>query len=146
MALPNLDIQAPVQQGYADNKKHGTRPVVQGTTSIDRDTGRIRITIYGQGFRESRVLTEEIYHIIFEIIRHARPKTFASIQKWYSNRLQKGLDPTWHMYEAFAELMVQEEEFPGSTDLPRGVVKYAQKAFSATYTVPDMVMEKIKAE
>jgi hypothetical protein len=68
------------------------------------------------------------------------------IKKWYSNRLKKGLDPTWQIHEALAELMVQEEEFPGSTDLPRRVVKYAQKTFSATNTVPEKVMEKIKAE
>jgi len=32
------------------------RPVVRGSTSIDRDTGRIRITVYGHGLSESRVL------------------------------------------------------------------------------------------
>ena len=60
--------------------------------------------------------------------------------------MKKGLDPTWQMYEAFAELMVQEEESPRSSDLPRGVVKYAQKTFSAANSIPEMVMEKIKAE
>jgi hypothetical protein len=41
--------------------------------------------------------------------------------------------------------MVQEEEFPGSTDLPRHAVKYARRAFSTTNTVPDSAIEKIKA-
>jgi hypothetical protein len=40
--------------------------------------------------------------------------------------------------------MVQEEEFPGSTDLPRHVVKYAQRVFSASNTVSDTAMERVK--
>jgi hypothetical protein len=40
--------------------------------------------------------------------------------------------------------MVQEEEFPGSTDFPRHIVKYAQRVFSATNAVPDSVMERVK--
>ena len=143
VALPDIAIQSHGEKWYGEIKKQGKRLVIKGATSIDRDTGRIRITIYGQGFSESRVLTEEVYHIIFEIIRHASPKTFESIKKWYSNRLKKGLDPTWHIREAFAELMVQEEDFPGSTDLPRRVVNYAQKGFSATNTVPEKIMKRI---
>ncbi|MBC8470370.1 MAG: hypothetical protein H8D56_12945 [Planctomycetes bacterium] len=143
-ALPDIAIQSRGQRWCAEIKKQGKRPVIKGSASIDRDTDRIRITVYGQSFSENQVLTEEIYHIIFEIIRHANPKNFESIKKWYSNRVKKGLDPTWHIHEAFAELMVKEEESPGSTDLPRRVVNYAQKAFSATNTVPDLIMEKIK--
>lgn len=144
VALPDIAIQSRGQRWYAEIKKQGKRPVIKGSASIDRDTGRIRVTVYGQSFSESQVLTEEIYHIIFEIIRHTNPKNFESIKKWYSNRVKKGFDPTWHIHEAFAELMVQEEESPNSTDLPRRVVNYAQKAFSATNTVPETVMEKIK--
>ncbi|MAG01262.1 MAG: hypothetical protein CL388_08710, partial [Acidiferrobacteraceae bacterium] len=121
----------------------GKRPIIRGTTSIDRDNERIRITIYDQGFGESQVLTEEIYHIIFEIIRHSSPKIFESIEKWYSHRLKKGLDLTWQIHEVFTELMVQEEECPGSTDLPRRVVKYAKKTFSTANTVSEAVIEKI---
>ena len=66
-------------------------------------------------------------------------------EKWYSNRLKHGLDSTWHVHEAFADLMVQEEKFPGSTDLPRHVVKYAQRVFSTNNTVPDSAIERIKA-
>jgi hypothetical protein len=137
-------IQSRGGKWYAEIKKQGKRPIIQGSASIDRDTDRIRITIYSQGFSESRVLTEEVYHIVFEIIRQASPRTFESIKSWYANRLSKGLDSTWHMHEAFADLMVQEDEFPGSTDLPRGVVKYAQSVFSANNKVPHSVIQKIK--
>ncbi len=41
--------------------------------------------------------------------------------------------------------MVQEEEYPVSTDLPRHTVKYARRAFSHTNTVPDSAIERIKA-
>ena len=145
-ALPGIAIQSRGQRWYAEIKKQGKRSVIKGSTSIDRDTGRIRITVYSQGFSEGQVLTEEVYHIIFEIIRHASSKTFESIKKWYSNRVKKGIDPTWHIHETFAELMVREEESPGSTDLPRRVVKHAQKAFSAANTVPELVMKKIMSK
>jgi len=145
VASQNVAIQSRGEKWYAEIKKQGKRPIIQGCASIDRDTGRIKITVYGQGFCQSRVLTEEVYHVVFEIIRHASPRTFESIKKWYSNRLKHGLDPTWHIHEAFADLMVQEEEFPGSTDLPRHAVKYARRAFSTNNTVPDSTIEKIKA-
>jgi len=145
VASQDVAIQSRGEKWYAEIKKQGKRPIIQGCASIDTDTGRIRITIYGQGFSESRVLTEEVYHIVFEIIRHVSPRTFTSIKKWYSNRLKNGLDPTWHMHEAFADLMMQKEEFPGSIDLPQHVVKYAQRVFSTTNTLPDSAMEQIKA-
>ncbi len=144
-ASQDVAIQSRGEKWYAEMKKQGKRPIIQGCASIDRDTGRIRITVYDQGFSQSRVLTEEVYHIVFEIIRHASPRTFESIKKWYADRLSKGLDPTWLIHEAFADLMVQEEEFPGSTDLPRHVVKYAQRVFSTTNTVPDSAIKRIKA-
>ena len=49
VALPDIAIQSHGEKWYAEIKKQGKRPVVKGTTSIDQDTGRIRITIYGQG-------------------------------------------------------------------------------------------------
>jgi len=145
LASPDVARQSRGEKWYADMKTRGQRPVIQGCVSIDRDTGRIRITVYDQGFRQSRILTEEIYHIVFEIIRHASPRTFASIEKWYAHRLKHGLDPTWYIHEAFADLMVREERSPGSTDLPRHVVKYAQRTFSPANTVPDWAIEGIKA-
>lgn len=144
VASIDVAVQSRGELWCAEIKKQGKRPIIQGSASIDNDTGRIRIKIYGPGFSQKRVLAEEVYHIVFEIIRHAGPKTFASIEKWYANRLRDGLDPTSHIHEAFTDLMVQEEEFPGSTDLPRHVVKYAQRVFSHTNVVPDSAIERIK--
>jgi len=143
-ASQDVAIQSRGEKWYAEIKKQGKRPVIQGCASIDNDTGRIKITVYDQGFRQSRVLIEEVYHIVFEIIRQASSRTFASIEKWYAHRLKHGLDPSWYIHEAFTDLMVQEEEFPGSTDLPRHVVRYAQRVFSTTNTVPDSAIERIK--
>jgi hypothetical protein len=145
VASQDVTIQSRGERWYAEIKKQGKRPIIQGCASIDKDTGRIRITIYSPGFNQSRVIIEEVYHIVFEIIRHASPRTFVSITKWYSNRLKDGSDPTLYIHEAFADLMVQEEKFPGSTDLPRHVVKYAQRALSPTNTVPDSAIDSIKA-
>jgi len=146
VASQNVAIQSRGENWYAEIKKQGKRTLINGSTSIDKDSRRIKITVYGQGFGEGRVLTEEIYHIVFEIIRHASPKTFATIEKWYSDRLKKGLDPTWMIHEAFAELMVQEGEFPRSTDLPRRVVNYAQRIFSKRNIVPKWAMKRVLAE
>jgi len=145
VASKEVAVQSRGENWYAEIKKQGKRPVIKGSTSIDKDTGRVRITIYGQGFSESRVLTEEVYHVVYEIVRHASPKTFASIKKWYSNRLKHGLDSTWMIHEAFAELMVQEAEFPKSTDLPRNVVNYAQRVFSDRNIVPKWAMKRVSA-
>jgi hypothetical protein len=145
VASREVAVQSHGEQWYAEIKKQGKRPVIKGSASIDKDSGRVRITVYGQGLSESRVLAEEVYHVVYEIIRHASPKTFASIRKWYSNRLKDGLDPTWMIHEAFAELMVQEAEFPESTDLPRNVVNYAQRVFSDRNIVPKWAMKKVLA-
>lgn len=145
VASRKVAIESRGEKWYVEIKKQCKRAVIKGSTSIDKDTGRIRIAVYGQGFSESWVLTEEVYHIVFEIIRHASPRTFASIKKWYSNRLKHGLDPTWHIHETFAELMVQEAEFPESTDLPRHVVNYAQRVFSTRNVVPKWAMKRVLA-
>ena len=138
-------IQSRGEKWFSEIKKQGRRPIIQGTTSIDKGTGRIRITIYGQSNRESQVLIEEICHIIFEIIRRARPKLFTSLERWYAKQLKQGCDPSWQMHEAFAEMMVREEQHPKSTDLPCSVVKYAQKTFSPVSIVPEDVLQEITA-
>jgi len=145
VASPEVSIQSRGKRWFTEIKNQGKRPIIQGCASIDNDTRRIKITVYDQGLTQSRVLTEEVYHVVFEIIRHASPQSFASIQQWYGDRLKDGLDPTWHIHEAFADMMVQEEQSPGSTDLPRQVVQYAQRVFSATNTIPDSAFERIKA-
>jgi hypothetical protein len=143
-ASDKIAAQSRGEKWCAEIKKQGKRLVIQGSASIDVDTDRIKITVYGPGFVQRWVLAEEVYHIVFEIIRHASPKTFASIKKWYANRLNHGLDHTLYIHEAFADLMVQEEDSPGTTDLPRHVVKYAQRVFSTNNTVPDSALERIK--
>jgi hypothetical protein len=145
VALRDMAVESRGQRWYAETKNQGNRPVVCGSTSIDKDTNRVRITLYGQDFNKERVLTEEVYHIVYEIIRHTNPKTFGLMKKWYCNQLKDGLDPTWHMHEAFAELMVRETESPESTGLPRRVVNYAQKIFSPACKIPSSVMEEIVA-
>jgi len=144
-ACRDMAIQSRGEKWYTEIKQQGKRAVICGSASIDKNTGRIKITIYDQGINESRVLTEEIFHIIFEIIRHTSPKTFASIEKWFSRRSKKSLDPTWQMHEAFAELMVQETQSAGSTDLPRCAVSYAQNIFSTNKIVPASTMKKVTA-
>lgn len=143
VALPDIAIQSCGEQWYAEIKQQGKRPVIQGSAVIDKEHRRFRITIYGQGLETSRVLIEEVYHIVYEVIRHARPHLFQAIRKWHSQQLKQGLDPTWPLHEVFADLMVREEESPESTDLPRRVIDYAQKAFSANHTVPGHLIKKI---
>ena len=130
------------QQWYGEIKKSAKRAVIRGSAVIDKETDRVRITLYGQNASQGKVLTEEIYHIVFEIIRNASPKTFASIKKWYRAQLKKGLDPTWQMHEAFAERMAQEIQSP---DLPANVVNYAQRVFSPSNKVSQPVMDNILA-
>jgi len=142
-ACRGIAVQSRGENWYTEIKQQGKRAVICGSASIDKDTGKIRITIYEQGLAGNRVLCEEIFHIIFEIIRHTSPKIFTLIEKWFLNRLKNGLDPTWQMYEAFAELMVREAQSTGSTDLPRRVVSYARNIFSNNKTVPARTMKKI---
>ena len=133
------------ERWLAEIKREHQRPVIQGSASIDKQSQRIRITVFDQGTEYQQVLIEEIYHVIFEIIRHASPKFFASIRNWYLKEKKKGLDPTWQMHEAFAEMMVQESQVPESTSLPRHVVNYAQRVFSPSNHVPASVIKEVAA-
>ena len=133
------------QRWYGEIKKSAKRTVIRGSASIDRETGRVKITLYGNHAGQKRVLTEEIYHIVFEIIKNASPKTFSSIRKWYRAQLQKDIDPTWQIHEAFAELMAQETQSPDSTNLPDNVVRYAKRVFSDRNSVPESAMEMVMA-
>ena len=145
IASEELAMESRGQRWLAEIKKQHKRPVIQGSASIDKQSHRIRITIYGQGAEYKQVLIEEAYHIVFEIIRNVSPKTFASIRKWYTNEIKKGLDPSWQMHESFAELMVQENQIPDSTTLPRNVVNYAQRVFSPFNHVPTSVIKEVAA-
>jgi len=143
VASQDIAIQSRGRQWYGEIKKQGKRAVICGSASIDRDTGRIRITIYNQGFDNKRVLAEEIYHIGFKIIQYSSPKTFEAIQRWYKRQLKRGTDPTFSMPDMFSTKLALEES--GTlTDLPRHVVRHARNMLSTTSSTPDSVMKKVK--
>ena len=142
-ASKDIAIKSRGQRWYEEIKERGKRFVIQGCTSIDRETGRIGITIYRPGFDNERVLAEEIYHVVFGIIRNAQPTTHQVTQRWHENRLMKGMDPTVCLDEAFSKSMALEETGI-ATSLPRRLVREAQRMFSASCRVPDSVMEKVK--
>ena len=143
-ASADIAIESRGQKWYAELKRHNKRPVIRGSASMDRDTGRIRITVYNQGFGSKCVLAEEIYHIGFKIISHSEPQALRVIQRWYENQLRKGADTTFSMPDMFATKMALEESGI-ATSLPRSLVKEAQRMFSPTIAVPASVMEKVKA-
>ncbi|MHC4538469.1 MAG: hypothetical protein ACYS74_01645 [Planctomycetota bacterium] len=125
-------------------RKRGRRFVIQGCTSIDKQTGRIGITIYRPGFDNERVLAEEIYHIVFGIIQRAQSTTYQATQRWHQSRLKKGMDPTVCLDEAFSKSMALEESGI-ATGLPRSLVKHAQRIFSPAHRIPETVIAEVKA-
>jgi len=142
-ASQDIAIQSRGKHWYSEIKKQGKRVVICGSASIDKDTGRIRITIYNPGFNKKRVLAEEIYHIGFKIIQYSSPKTFGMVQRWHKHQLRKGCDPTFSMSDMFSINMALEESVM-RTSLPRHVVKYARNMLSETNCVPGSVIEKVK--
>jgi hypothetical protein len=118
--------------------------VIQGSTSIDRDTGRIRFTVYRPGYGSPRALTEEVYHVVLPIIREASPSTFRAIQTWHRKNIDNGGDSTLDISEAFSQAMA-EEELGHDSGLPQSVVKSARKIFSEKNEVSPSIMEKVKA-
>ena len=143
-ASADIAIQSRGKRWYGEIKKQGKRPVIRGSVSLDKDTGRIRIRLYKQGFSDNRVLAEEIYHIGFKIIRHSKPKIFTAIQRWYRIQLQKDTDPTLSMPDMFSYRMAMEESGIRS-GLPLHVVKSARKIFSSANGVSDSGMHRVKA-
>jgi hypothetical protein len=129
---------------YEQIKQQGKRPVILGAASIDKDTGRIKITIYNQGFDNEQVLAEEIYHIAYKVIRHAKPKAFEATQRWYQDQLKKGSDPTFSPADMFCCNMALEESGI-TTSLARGLVRQAQNIFSPASIIPNCLMQKVKA-
>jgi len=144
VASQDIAIQSRGNKWYGEIKRQGKRPVICGSASIDTDTGRIRITIYDQGFGNKQVLAEEIYHIGFKVLRYSRPKTFEAIQRWHKAQLKSGSDPTFSPPDMFSHSMALEESGI-TTSLPRGVVKHAQKIFSPAGTVPASAIQQVKA-
>ena len=143
-ASSNIAVQSRGNRWYEKVSKQGKRFVIQGCTSIDKDTGRIGITIYRPGFDNEQVLAEEVYHVVFGILRQTYPKTYQATQRWYENSLASGGDPKVSLDEAFSKSMGMEEAGV-TTGLPRSVVKKARNIFSVASDVPDCVMGKLEA-
>ena len=142
-ASKEIAIQSNGKEWTNEQKGKNKNYVIQGSTSIDRDTGRIRIDIYNPGFGKEWVLAEEVYHIVFEIIREASPIAFEAIRHWYDSGNTAGADETQPIGERFAFTMAQEET-GRKTSLPRSVVKHAQNIFSDKCKVDPSIMEKVK--
>ena len=143
-ASQEIAIQSRGRRWYDEIRERGKRFVIQGCTAIDNQTGRIGITIYRPGFDNERVLAEEIYHVVFGILRKAKPSMHQAMRRWHENRLKKGTDPTVCLDEAFSKSMALEESGI-ATGLPRCLLRQAQRLFSPACRIPDSVMEQVKA-
>jgi len=143
-ASQDIAVKSRGRRWCQEIKKRGKRFVIQGCALVDKDAGRIRITIYRPGFGDERVLAEEIYHIVFGMIRKADPTTHRAMQRWYQSRLKNGADPTVCMDEAFSKSMALEESGV-TTSLPRRLVQRAQWMFSPAGKIPASVMDTVKA-
>lgn len=119
------------------------RCLIQGCTSIDKDSSRFKFTVYNLGYDSKKTLAEEVYHVVFGIIKESSPKTFGSIQRWHSRNVKHGSDPTLNMSEAFSQAMANEE-LGNKSGLPQSVVKNAQKVFSEKNKVTTEVMGKVR--
>ena len=129
-AAPDIAVESRGMRWYGEIKRQGKSAVIYGCTSIDGDSGRIRIDIFKPAFGNVRTLLEEVYHLVYRLIGITKPACAGQIQRCYANRLNSGNDPTLNEDEAFARAMVQEESMPDSTDLPRGVVQFGRTLFS----------------
>ncbi len=138
-----IAIQSNGKEWTDEQEQNGKRFVTQGSTSIDRDTGRIKFAIYNQGYGSKRTLAEQVYHVVYDIIQEASPGTFKAIQTWHEKNIDNGSDPTLSISGAFAGAMA-EEELGYDSGLPRNIVKRAQKVFSERNTVQLSVLEKVK--
>ena len=110
---------------------------------LKTETRRFKFTVYNPDYDSEKILAEEVYHIVFEIIREASPKTFKTIQAWHKNNISNGNDQTLNISEAFSQEMAKEE-LGHSSSLPQSVVKHAQKIFSDKNNVQPCVIEKVK--
>jgi hypothetical protein len=141
----DIAIESRGRQWFGEIKRQGKNTVVYGSTSIDRDSRRIRITVFGSAVDNAGILAEEVYHLVYRIIGLTNATLLATIQKWYGKRIKAGSNPTLSEDEVFAMTMAQEDIGCGSTGLPRRVVQHARKIFSDGNRVPERVMEEIMA-
>lgn len=140
----DIAIQSRGLRWYLEVKKQGKRPVIQGSASLDRQTNRIRITVFRQGLGNRQVLAEEIYHIGLKIMDPLHPKTLGTLRRWHHGQLQQGGDPTFSIADAFATHMARA--YVGApTSLPRGVTKTGRRLLSPASDVPASIMRQVKA-
>jgi hypothetical protein len=144
-ATMDMTIQSRGEIWLAEIKKQGKNTSIYGETAIDRDSRRIRVTLFEPAFDNPAVLAEEVYHLAYRVLGHTQPATAGQIHRWYDKKLQKNLDPTLSEDEAFAQAMVREEIGGNKSDLPRGVVRQAKKLLSPSCRVQDSVFEKMMA-
>jgi len=94
-------------------------------------------------FVEPRVLSEEVYHVCFAVIRETNPEVYRATQRWYEHRLRNGADPTFSLDEAFSKAMGLEE-VGKATGLPRDMVRNARGLFWEAGSLPDCVIDRVK--
>jgi len=143
-ASKQIAIQSNGRNWSDMQEQNNNRYTIDGSTSIDKDTGRFRVDIYRPGFNNKNVLTEEIYHIVYGIIGKSNSQVYDSTQKWYGRQLKDGGDPSRTIEESFASNMALEENGT-KTSLPRNVVRYAKKIFSDKGDVDDAVIKEVKS-
>jgi hypothetical protein len=120
-----------------------TRYVMEAATSVDNDTGRLRIAVYRPGFSQARVLAKEVYHIVLAILQESKSDTYQAVQHWYTKRVGQGIGSEQTIEQAFADEMGLEETGARSS-LSRGVVKNARHIFSKNAAVLPETMSKVK--
>ncbi|MBN2641848.1 MAG: hypothetical protein JXR78_09355 [Victivallales bacterium] len=126
-------------ENWPKQSRKNKSPVIQGSASLDKDNGRFCFTVYRPGYASKNTLSEEIYHVVFGVIKESQPKVLDSIQQWHKKRI----DPSLNISEAFSQAMAEEESGHESS-LPRTVVKHAQKIFSENSRISAETMEKVK--
>jgi hypothetical protein len=145
VASPDLAIQSRGTAWYEQARSLGKHLVICGCAYVDRDTRRIRITIYRPGFENRQVLLEEVYHIGLRILCCESPNTFAAIRRWYIGQLTKGSDPTFSLADMFASMMAIEETGV-RTSLPSSVVSSARKLLYPSSHIPASVMQRVTTQ
>ena len=139
----NIAVQS-MGQNWADKQiVENKRSLIQGCSSIDKDSGRFKFTVYDPGYNSPKTLAEEVYHVVFGIMKETEPETFEAIERWHQRSIKNGGDPTLNLSEAFSQAMA-EEELGARSLLPGGVVKQARKLFSKKSKVPSEVITNVK--
>lgn len=145
LAAPeDIAIQSRGRIWYEKIRADNRRPLIMGSASMDKDTGRILITLYSSAFGDRQVLAEELHHIGLKVIWYTRPVAFRAICRWYQRQLQDGGDPTFSMPDMFAHNMGLEESCI-TTTLPRTVVQSAKSLLAPSNRLSPSVMEQVKA-